>query len=199
MALSGMLPSRARAQAAPTPDIELGPFYPIVKPVDQDADLTLIRGHRRHAFGDVIEVSGRVLDGRGNAIPGARIELWQANAAGRYSHRSDTNRLPFDPDFQGYARLVTDRRGQYRIITVRPGPYPTGPNSRRTPHIHMLVDGRVDRLPTQMFFPSEALNASDEIFRNLSASSQARAMARENGRTADGRARFIHDLVLATG
>jgi len=80
-----------RAQRRPTPSADIGPFYPIVRGRDEDGDLTLVRGGRGRAAGDVIEVSGRVIDIRGNAVSRARIELWQANAAGRYAHRGDTS------------------------------------------------------------------------------------------------------------
>jgi protocatechuate 3,4-dioxygenase beta subunit len=143
---------------------EMGPFYPVIKPIDRDSDLTIIRGRRARAAGQSIEVLGRVLDVSGRPIQQARIEIWQANAAGRYRHPADTNPAPLDPNFEGYAALTTDAQGQYRFRTVKPGAYPTGPRTFRTPHIHFDVTTSQQRRVTQMYFPGEQLNETDEIF-----------------------------------
>ena len=116
-------PLRAAEQLAFTVNQTIGPFYPVERPLDQDADLTIVRGRRGAAKGQVIEVSGRVLDPDGRPIPGARIDLWQANAAGRYAHPGDKNPAPLDPEFQGSARLVADGEGRYRFRTILPGAY----------------------------------------------------------------------------
>jgi protocatechuate 3,4-dioxygenase beta subunit len=143
---------------------EMGPFYPVVKPIDRDADLTLVRGRSSRAAGQPIEIVGRVLDTSGRPIPHARLEIWQANAAGRYSHPADTNTAPLDPNFQGFAALSTDGEGRYRFRTVKPGAYPTGPGVFRTPHIHFEITTREQKRVTQMYFPGEALNEKDEIY-----------------------------------
>ena len=150
-----------------TPEVDLGPFYPVLKPLDQDADLTKLKGRKGVATGTIIHVAGRLLDAKGKPISGAKIEIWQANARGRYTHKGDTNDAPLDPNFQGYAVIKTDSQGRYRFKTIKPGAYPTSPTTQRTPHIHFDVAGSTDRLVSQMFFPNEPLNEKDGIFMNL--------------------------------
>lgn len=167
---SGILTATdARAEALrETADLITGPFYPQVKPVDHDADMTMLRGHSRRAAGQVIKLSGRVLNVRGEPARHASMEVWQANAHGRYSHPSDPDiQLPLDPDFQGYARLRTDGAGRYRITTIKPGPYPTARGDMRAPHIHFQIDGAVDRKVTQLFFPGEPLNDQDRHLQSV--------------------------------
>jgi protocatechuate 3,4-dioxygenase beta subunit len=159
--------SSTRALAAlldTTASQEMGPFYPVAKPIDRDADLTVIRGQSGQAAGHAIEVLGRVLDTKGRPIPRARLEIWQANAAGRYRHPADTNPAPIDPNFQGYASLITDARGRYRFRSVKPGAYPTALGMFRTPHIHFEITTGEQKRVTQMYFPEEPLNEKDEIF-----------------------------------
>ncbi|MDQ3803099.1 MAG: protocatechuate 3,4-dioxygenase [Acidobacteriota bacterium] len=150
-----------------TPGMDLGPFYPLLKPLDEDADLTVIAGKGARAEGQIVHVAGRVLNLKGEPVSGARIEIWQANAHGRYSHPSDPNTAPLDPNFQGSAVLKTDAEGRYRFKTIKPGSYPISPTERRTPHIHFEVTGEDNRLATQMFFPGEPLNAKDSILQSL--------------------------------
>lgn len=145
-----------------TADLITGPFYPQKKPRDADTDLSLIRGHRQRAAGQVVRLSGRVMNARGEPVRRAEVEIWQANTFGRYTHPSDPNtEYALDPDFEGYARLLTDRNGQYVITTIKPGPYATARGDWRAPHIHFEVQGSVDRKVTQLFFPGEPLNAQD--------------------------------------
>ncbi|MCA1585312.1 MAG: protocatechuate 3,4-dioxygenase [Acidobacteria bacterium] len=145
-----------------TADLITGPFYPLVKPGDRDADLTLVRGHHQRAAGQVVQLNGRVTNLKGEPVRNARIEIWQANTHGRYAHPSDPNtQLPLDPDFQGYALLRTDIEGRYRFTTIKPGPYPTARGDMRAPHIHFEIEGRSDRKVTQLFFPNERLNDKD--------------------------------------
>jgi protocatechuate 3,4-dioxygenase beta subunit len=146
-----------------TPAQTPGPFYPIEKPLDRDADLTLIRGRKQRAAGQIVHVMGRVLDARGEPVSGARLEIWQANTHGRYTHPGDRNSQPLDPNFEGFASLETDAEGRYRFKTVRPGGYPAGVGATRPPHIHFDVKGRVNRLVTQMYFPGESLD-DDRVF-----------------------------------
>ena len=141
----------------------LGPFYPVHKPADQDADLTIIAGKDARALGQIVYVSGRVINVGGEPVVDAELEIWQANAAGRYTHPSDQNPAPIDPNFEGYAKIRTGPDGSWRIKTVKPGAYPASPTSTRPPHIHFDVKGRVNRLVTQMYFEGEALNDKDEI------------------------------------
>jgi protocatechuate 3,4-dioxygenase, beta subunit len=154
--------SWAQVSTLITPNTILGPYYPIIRPVERDTDLTRLRGHRSRAKGQVIHVAGRVLNLRGEPLPGAQVELWQANAAGRYSHPSDPSHTPLDPDFQGYGVQVTDREGRFRFTTIKPGPYPFD-GGTRAPHLHFQVTGRAERRVTQMFFAGEALNGQDEV------------------------------------
>ena len=99
----------------------MGPFPPLTVPSDSDADLTCSRAIRSAASGQVIETTGRVLDQKGNPIPGARLDLWQANAADRYDHPDRHRHGAARPDFQGFASIVSDSNGNWRIVTIKPG------------------------------------------------------------------------------
>ncbi len=158
--------SLAQTQTPITPNTILGPYYPVIRPVERDTDLTRLRGHRSRARGQVIHVAGRVLDQRGEPLSEAQVELWQANAGGRYSHPSDPSVAPLDPDFQGYGVQVTDREGRFRFTTIKPGPYPFD-GGTRAPHLHFQVTGRAERRVTQMFFAGEALNSQDEVLQSV--------------------------------
>jgi protocatechuate 3,4-dioxygenase, beta subunit len=138
-----------------------------LKPLDKDADLTTVKGKKGVAEGTIIHVGGRLLDAKGKPISGAKIEIWQANAGGRYAHKGDTTAAPLDPNFQGYAVIRTDNLGRYRFKTIKSGAYPVSPTAQRTPHIHFDIEGSADRLVSQIFFPNEPLNEEDGIFLNL--------------------------------
>jgi protocatechuate 3,4-dioxygenase beta subunit len=153
-------------QRAPTAESPMGPFYPVERPTDVDADLTAVTGRSGRAQGTVIEVRGRVLDMRGRPIQGATVELWQANAAGRYDHPADPATAPLDPGFQGFARLTTGADGAWRITTVKPGGYDS-PIGHRPPHIHFDIIGSRHRNIAQLYFPEEAGNAADTLYRAL--------------------------------
>ena len=161
--------SAAKAQKlVPTSEQDLGPFYPIMRPPDHDADLTRVRGRSGTAMGQPIQVMGQVVDSHGNPIRNAQVELWQCNAAGRYDHPGDqANPAALDPNFQGFARLATDRDGGFKFRSIKPKDYDT-PIGRRTPHIHFDVRGHRERLITQMYFPGEPLNDSDFLLKNAS-------------------------------
>jgi protocatechuate 3,4-dioxygenase beta subunit len=146
----------------------MGPFYPVTKPIDQDADLTVIQGRPGKAQGKVLHLMGRVLNLRGEPIRGTAIEIWQANTFGRYAHPSDTHDAPLDPNFQGYGITVTDAEGRYRFKTVKPGSYPVSENWIRPPHIHFDVSSRSNKLITQMYFVGEPLNEKDRLFKSAS-------------------------------
>jgi protocatechuate 3,4-dioxygenase beta subunit len=164
-AVAGVSAAKAQ-QLISTSSQDLGPFYPIVRPSDHDADLTRVKGRQGTAAGQPINVIGRIVDLRGNPIQGARVELWQCNAAGRYAHPGDrANPAALDPNFQGFARLATDRDGQFKFRSVKPKDYDT-PIGRRTPHIHFSIDGHAERLVTQMYFPDEPLNEVDFLLKN---------------------------------
>jgi protocatechuate 3,4-dioxygenase beta subunit len=147
----------------PTPDQILGPFYPVQKPTDGGNDLTRLKGRSGAAQGPVVYVTGRVLSLRGDPCPDVKLEIWQANGAGRYTHPHDRNQAPIDPNFDGYATVVTDADGRYRFRTVKPGAYPVVAEYWRPPHIHFDITGKVNRLITQMYFPDEPLNEKDPL------------------------------------
>ncbi|TCO82738.1 protocatechuate 3,4-dioxygenase beta subunit [Plasticicumulans lactativorans] len=180
---------------APTPANALGPFYPRHPPAEVDADLAVVEGQRGRAAGTPLSVSGRVLDRHGRAIAGARIEVWQANAYGRYHHPGDGNASgPLDPAFQGYALLHSGGNGSFRFASVMPGPY-TG----RTPHIHYLIDAAGTRLVTQMFFAGEPRNAEDFLYAALPDAGRVAATAIDVAAPAAGGRAVQWDIVLATG
>ncbi len=160
-----------------TPEVGMGPFYPMLKPLDKDADMTSIKGKKGVAAGMIVHVAGRVLDMKGKPVKGAKIEIWQANSYGRYSHPSDPNTAQLDPNFEGYAVLKTDSEGRYRFKTIKPGVYPISPTEQRPPHIHFDVEGKSNRLVSQMFFPDEPLNEKDSLFLNLRKQSEKTAAA----------------------
>jgi protocatechuate 3,4-dioxygenase beta subunit len=145
-----------------------------------DADLTRRGGGE--AIGQRILVHGRVLDSDGRPVTGALVEVWQANAAGRYRHVADTWPAPLDPHFDGLGRTVTDALGRYEFLTVKPGAYPWGnhPNAWRPAHLHFSLFGRAftQRLVTQMYFPDDPLFGQDPIFDAIPAAARHRAVSR---------------------
>jgi protocatechuate 3,4-dioxygenase beta subunit len=122
-------------------------------------------------LGERIIVTGRVLDGLGKPIRNTLIEIWQANAAGRYVHKVDQHPAPLDPNFTGAGRCLTDADGNYRFVTVKPGAYPwrNHENAWRPAHIHLSIFGRAftERLVTQMYFPGDPLFPADPIFNSV--------------------------------
>jgi protocatechuate 3,4-dioxygenase, beta subunit len=179
-----------------TPQEMLGPFYPEHPLRDHDFDLTRISGHTDRARGPMIEVVGRVLRHDGTPVPSAAIEVWQANAAGRYRHPSDSNPAPLDPDFQGYARLQSDRDGSFRLLSIKPGAYPA-PIGMRAPHVHFDIQSGNCRLSTQMYFPGEPLNATDPLLSTLPARHLNPALVMAHQETgSSGLTRFRWDVVL---
>ena len=135
----------------------------------EDSDLTV--GDGGEPLGERIIVTGRVLDESGRPVPGALVEIWQANAAGRYVHEVDQHPAPLDPNFTGAGRTLTDEGGGYRFVTIKPGAYPwrNHPNAWRPAHIHFSLFGRAftQRLVTQMYFPGDPLFAFDPIFQSV--------------------------------
>jgi len=122
-------PKHAIAEAAAlqrTPDQILGPFYPLSE-LPRTSDLTRVPGRSGRAEGQVINVMGRVLNLAGEPVRNAKVEVWQANTHGRYTHPSDPNPAPLDPNFEGSALLATDSEGRYRFKTIKPTAYPAGP------------------------------------------------------------------------
>ncbi|MFN3686171.1 protocatechuate 3,4-dioxygenase subunit beta [Salinarimonas sp.] len=143
-----------------------GPVYGHDRVAPDEADLT--RHHAGVPIGERIVVSGRVLDEDGRPVPHTLVEIWQANAAGRYVHVADRHDAPLDPNFTGAGRAVTDAEGRYRFVTIKPGAYPwrNHHNAWRPAHIHFSLLGAsfLSRLVTQMYFPGDPLLALDPIF-----------------------------------
>ena len=135
----------------------------------EDADLT--RQHRGEPLGERIIVTGRVTGSDGRPVAGQLVEVWQANAAGRYVHELDQHPAPLDPNFTGAGRCLTGSDGSYRFVTVKPGAYPwrNHENAWRPAHIHFSIFGRAftERLVTQMYFPGDPLFAHDPIFQSV--------------------------------
>jgi protocatechuate 3,4-dioxygenase beta subunit len=144
-----------------------------------DADLT--RQHDGEPLGERVIVAGRVLGSDGRPLRHQLVEIWQANAAGRYRHEVDTHDAPLDPNFSGAGRALTDDDGWYRFTTVKPGAYPWGnhANAWRPNHVHVSLFGRAftDRLVTQMYFPGDPLLRIDPIFQSVPAAARERLVA----------------------
>ena len=159
----GVNVSAAKALALmPTPDETEGPFYPVQDQQDRDADLTQIEGHAVVAQGRHIVVSGRVQDIAGHPVAKAVLDIWQADANGRYRHPRDPNPAKADENFQGWAIISSDENGLFRFKTVMPGVYPASGNWIRPPHIHFKISKPGYRtLTTQMYFSGQELNSSD--------------------------------------
>jgi protocatechuate 3,4-dioxygenase beta subunit len=173
-----------------------GPFYPEHPLPDHDFDLTRIRGHSGRARWEVIELIGRVLMPNGAPIAHAAIEVWQANAAGRYRNPNDHNPAPLDPDFQGYARLLSASDGSFRLLTVKPGAYPSI-IGLRSPHIHFDIHSANYRLVTQRYFAGEAHNAADPLLSTMTARHQnPDLVVATEASGASGLRRFQWDIVL---
>ena len=169
LAMSGGVGSVFAQALKRTPGEILGPFYPVLRSVDRATDLTTVKGKSGRAAGQVIYAMGQVLTVDGQPVKGARVVLWQANTHGRYTHPSDTNPAPLDPNFEGFAIQDTDAEGRYRFKTIMPGAYPANSNWMRPPHLHFDVTGKVNRVITQMYFPGEPLNEKDLLLQSVRA------------------------------
>lgn len=176
-------------------DIELA--VPVFGPQDvsaAEADLTIARDGM--PLGERITVTGRIVDAAGRPVRNQLVEVWQANASGRYRHANDQHPAPLDPNFTGVGRCLTDSDGRYRFTTIKPGPYPWANhvNAWRPAHIHFSFFGNAftERLVTQMYFPGDPLFSRDPIFQSIT-----------DPRARDGLiARYDHDVTTphtATG
>lgn len=147
----------------------LGPVFGTTDVSALDSDLT--RQHPGEPLGERITVSGRLLDSAGRPVRGQLIEVWQANAAGRYAHQRDQHPAPLDPNFTGVGRTLTRDDGSYRFTTIKPGAYPwrNHDNAWRPAHLHFSLFGTAftQRLVTQMYFPGDPLFAHDPIIQSV--------------------------------
>jgi protocatechuate 3,4-dioxygenase beta subunit len=141
-------------------------------------------------IGERITVSGRIVDGEGRPVAGQLVEIWQANAAGRYVHKNEQHPAPLDPNFVGTGRCLTGPDGSYAFTTIKPGPYPWGNhrNAWRPAHIHFSIFGNAftQRLVTQMYFPGDPLFALDPIYQSLTDEKAREALV----------ATYDHDLTV---
>jgi protocatechuate 3,4-dioxygenase beta subunit len=146
-----------------------GPLLGPGRVVESDSDLTA--QHEGEPQGQRIIVTGRLLDSDGRPVPEQLVEVWQANAGGRYRHKGDQHPAPLDPNFSGVGRCLTDSAGRYRFVTIKPGAYPWGNhhNAWRPAHIHFSLFGRsfTQRLVTQMYFPGDPLIPFDPIANSI--------------------------------
>ncbi|PSJ17268.1 dioxygenase family protein [Nitrosomonas supralitoralis] len=166
----------------PTPSETEGPFYPVKKQKDKDNDLTQIDGYVGNAGGQHIVIGGQVTDVSGNPVENALLDIWQADANGRYRHPRDANPARLDQNFQGWAVIKTDDKGSFRFKTVMPGAYPASGTWVRPPHIHLKIfkPGYIP-LTTQMYFPNQELNKKDLLLNQKSVTEQSAMMAKEIG------------------
>jgi protocatechuate 3,4-dioxygenase beta subunit len=177
-----------------------GPLLGEGRITQDDADLT--RQHEGEPQGQRIIVHGRVLDGGGRPVPNTLVEVWQANAGGRYRHVVDNWPSPIDPNFTGLGRCLTDSQGRYQFTTIKPGAYPWGNhhNAWRPAHIHFSLFGRAftQRLVTQMYFPDDPLFFQDPIYNSIPENARHLAISRfDYERTVDNWALgFQWDIVL---
>ncbi len=156
-----VLAGPAWSALAPTPRQSRGPFYPVHKPVDSDADLVTVAGRNSRAAGVVTHISGRIVDPAGKPVPGALVEIWQCDAYGVYHHPAGGGGR--DANFQGYGRTVAGADGGYRFRTIRPVAYPG-----RAPHIHFAVQASgFSPLTTQMYVAGEAKNERDFLLQSV--------------------------------
>jgi protocatechuate 3,4-dioxygenase beta subunit len=165
---------------------DTGPVYGHEHVGELDHDLT--RQHAGEPLGERIILAGRVLDEDARPVRDALVEIWQANAAGRYAHGRDLHDAPLDPNFSGGGRCLTDAEGRYRFVTIKPGAYPWANhhNAWRPAHVHFSLFGTAfaTRLVTQMYFPGDPLLGHDPIFQSI--------------RDAGARERLVSDFDAAT-
>ena len=149
----------------PTPSQTVGPFFHLGMARAEWSDLAVGNPQGQH-----LVIEGRVIDGDGAAVPDALIELWQANAAGRYDHPDDAQSdKPLDPNFRGFGRVATDAEGRFRTTTIRPGAVAGRGNTLQAPHINLAIFARglLRHLYTRLYFADERANASDPLLSSI--------------------------------
>ena len=181
----------------PTPSQTVGPFFSLGLDRPEWTDLTA--GNPGQApLGERIVIEGRILDGDGAPVPDAVVEIWQANAAGRYAHPEDqqSDKL-LDPNFRGFGRAATDAEGRFRVTTVMPGPVPGRGNSLQAPHINVLLFSRglLIHLHTRIYFDGEPANAADPLLSSIEDPKvRSTLLARREGSGSPARYRF--DIIM---
>lgn len=172
-------PGQPLVPVLPREEERTGPQFSPSLFTAREADLT--RQSNGEPIGQRIVVAGRVLDARGRPARQTLVEVWQANAAGRYWHDGDQHDAPLDPHFPGVGRVLTDENGWYRFVTIKPGAYPWKNHDKawRPPHIHFSLFGGcyADRLVTQMYFPGDPLLAYDPIAQSVPADARDRLVS----------------------
>jgi len=156
-----------------TPSMTEGPFYPREMPLDDDNDLTRVRGQSGVAKGELLDFAGRVVDEKGRPVRNALVEIWQCNAFGVYHLAGDSGRM--DPNFQGFGKVATDSEGRYRFRTIKPVAY-----SGRTPHIHYKVKSREFReFTSQVLIAGDPGNERDFVFRSIRSAEERKRITME--------------------
>ncbi len=187
--------SKSVSQLLPTPAEVEGPFYPITAQKDKDFDLTQISGQSGTAKGKIVTIQGRVVDTSGQAIEGASIELWQANAVGRYRHPHDPNKAALDPNFQGWAIVLSGKQGGFKFKTIVPGAYQASADWIRPPHIHFKISKQTyHAIITQMYFPGEALNTSDLLLSKKNLAEQKHMIAKQDKKD---KTKYLYSIILS--
>jgi protocatechuate 3,4-dioxygenase, beta subunit len=163
-AMAGLwTPGAFGEQLVRTPRQTEGPFYPDRLPLDTDNDLLIVNDAITPAIGEVTHLSGRILDGRGEPVRNALVEIWQVDGNGAYLHTRSGNREKRDGNFQGFGRFLTGRGGEYYFRTIKPVPYPG-----RTPHIHFAVNVKgQEKFTTQCYIHGHPQNDRDGILRGI--------------------------------
>ncbi len=166
-AMLALSPALFAEELLKTPRMTAGPFYPDKLPLDKDNDLIIVNDSTTPAIGQVLLLSGQVMDTNGRMVKDALVEIWQVDANGRYLHSRDYDQDENDKNFQGYGAFQTDGNGAYRFRTIRPVEYGSG-FARRTPHIHIAITSPQHKpLVSQIFFADED-NSDDGLWSRLS-------------------------------
>jgi protocatechuate 3,4-dioxygenase alpha subunit len=173
-----------------TPSQTVGPFFHI-----GCTKLMVSNLAGPNVQGACITVEGRILDSDGDPVPDAMIEIWQANASGKYAHIDDMQDKPLDPDFKGYGRVATDQNGKFRFTTIKPGPVPGSDGSIQAPHlmISIFMRGLLKRLVSRIYFPGDPINASDPVLNLVDPIRRETLIARPTGKSL---AILLWDVIL---
>ena len=182
------------AKLIPSATQTAGPFFHFGLLRPEWADLT----HGGKAQGEKISLEGRVTDGDGAPLPDAIVEIWQANAAGKYEHPDDAQDKPVDKNFRGFGRAFTDKDGIFRFTTVKPGPVPGRGNALQAPHIavSLAARGLLHHLFTRVYFAGEALNKSDPVLSSIEDPALQKTLIAAPKGKANGSAVWRFDIVL---